>query len=99
MTTSSLPVVADRPMENINFRSKAIFKYRKTWKNRKEETNIDIHAINKLIWLEIEFDCKILPFDPMGNQECKLCVEIQRQRMIVQDVDVAQFELQMQCCK
>lgn len=30
MTTSSLPVVADRPIENNSFRSKAIFKYRST---------------------------------------------------------------------
>lgn len=35
----------------------------------------------------------------MDNQECKLCVGIQQQKMIAQDVDVVQFEHQMQYCK
>ena len=38
-----------------------------------------------------------VPFVRVDNQVNKLCVEIQRQKMIVQDVDAVQFVLQMRC--
>lgn len=40
-----------------------------------------------------------MPFGPMGSQECKWCVEIQRRKNFDQDEDVVLIELQMQCYK
>lgn len=41
MTTSSFPVVVDRPIENNSFRSKAIFKNRKTFKINERKKKIE----------------------------------------------------------
>lgn len=86
MTTSSLPVVALRPIEKRSFRSKAIFKYRKT--------------CNEFYCNFSDLDCdKIsfayLPFFPKDNLAGKRYVEIQLQKMIGPDVDAVHFEHQM----